>query len=196
MSAFDEVIDQLGWATTMKRSDLQGIIWSAESAFRDDLLGAGRPGFFQPRTTYVHDRGEGRFHVEFVGVAPAGYGHHSETQGVAFGWRISADGSARGAYVTPDFAGWTEVPEHDGTGPGSVEQEHLLPADPPVIEYGVYVPNEGGAPGGTVMFTAEQRQAVADDLRLHRAVWPCHGQQLAQRTVTLGPWAAVDGGAE
>lgn len=107
MSAFDEVIEQLGW-TGLKRSQAQELVWTAEGVLTDEILGAGRDGFFQPRTTYVHP-GEGRFYVEFVGTAPDGFEHHSETQGVAFGWRIAVDGEPLGSYYTPDFAGWTPV---------------------------------------------------------------------------------------
>lgn len=104
MSAFDEVIEKLTW-TGLKESQAQEMVWGAERVLTQELLGAGREGFFQPDTTYVHP-GEGRFRVEFVGVAPDGFEHHSETQGVAFGWRIGVDGEPLGSYSTPDYAGW------------------------------------------------------------------------------------------
>lgn len=107
MSHFDEVIEQLCWSG-LKRSQAQDMVWPAEKSLEDEIRGAGRDGFFQPRTTYIHD-GEGRFTVEFVGTAPDGFEHHSETQGVAFGWRIGAGGESLGSYSTPDFAGWTQV---------------------------------------------------------------------------------------
>jgi hypothetical protein len=112
MSAFDEVIEQLGWSG-LKRSQAQDMVWSAENAFEAEVRGAGRDGFFQPCTTYVHP-GEGRFYVEFVGTAPEGFEHHSETQGVAFGWRVGVDGEPSGSYCTPDFAGW--LPEQRRAG--------------------------------------------------------------------------------
>lgn len=75
--------------------------------------------FFKPGRTYRHydEHGEpsteGLFTVVFAGRAPAAFEHHSETLGVAFGWRQgigpSGEWEALGAYDTPDFAGWREV---------------------------------------------------------------------------------------
>lgn len=75
--------------------------------------------FFEPGKTYLHHgedgkpSGEGLFTVAYVGRAPEPYEHHSETLGVAFGWRqyIGPNGEwdAAGSYTTPDFAGWCEV---------------------------------------------------------------------------------------
>lgn len=65
--------------------------------------------FFKARNTYRHEA-EGVFYVEFAGRAPAAFEHHSETLGVAFGWRIGPDGEPLGAYYNPDFEGWDEVP--------------------------------------------------------------------------------------
>lgn len=108
MSAFDEVIEKLT-ETGLKTSQAQEMVWGAEYDLTRELLGAGRDGFFQPRKTYAHDA-EGRFFVEFVGEAPDGFEHHSETQGVAFGWRVGVDDEPLGSYSTPDFAGWAEIP--------------------------------------------------------------------------------------
>jgi hypothetical protein len=76
--------------------------------------------FFEAGKTYTHvtedgeASGEGLFLVEFVGRAPSPFEYHSETGGVAFGWRwcMGPDGTweGNGAYITPDFAGWEEVP--------------------------------------------------------------------------------------
>lgn len=75
--------------------------------------------FFEPDKTYRHydEHGEptteGLFHCVYAGRAPAAFEHHSETLGVAFGWRQgigpSGEWEALGAYDTPDFAGWREV---------------------------------------------------------------------------------------
>lgn len=72
--------------------------------------------FFEAGKAYRHDSphgSEGIFTVEFVGRAPEGFEHHSETGGVAFGWhkRIRHDGREEplGEYTTPDFAGWEEI---------------------------------------------------------------------------------------
>jgi hypothetical protein len=83
------------------------------------------PEFFIPGRTYRHHREdgspspEGLFLVAFVGRAPEPFEHHSETLGVAFGWRqgIDANGTweALGSYETPDFAGWVEVLPVDST---------------------------------------------------------------------------------
>ena len=76
--------------------------------------------FFKPETTYRHywpdgtPSPEGWFLVKFVGRAPEPFEHHSETLGVAFGWRrgLSPNGvvEGMGSYVTPDFARWREEP--------------------------------------------------------------------------------------
>jgi hypothetical protein len=75
--------------------------------------------FFQAGHTYLHHlpdgrpSGEGLFLVAHVGRAPAPFEHHSETEGVAFGWRQgpgpNGGWDALGSYDTPDFAGWREV---------------------------------------------------------------------------------------
>lgn len=72
--------------------------------------------FFQPDKAYQHDSphgSEGIFLVQYVGRAPVPFEHHSETLGVAFGWRwgLGPNGwEGQGSYLTPDFAGWTEIP--------------------------------------------------------------------------------------
>lgn len=77
--------------------------------------------FFKVGKTYRHSSpygSEGEFLVEYVGVAPTEFEHHSETLGVAFGWRRMLDNNGEweglGAYLTPDFAGWEEIPPQGG----------------------------------------------------------------------------------
>lgn len=75
--------------------------------------GAGEPGdFFVMGNTYEH-AAEGIFLVKYAGRAPQHFEHHSETLGVAFGWRRDARAGAVGvprgdcgAYTQTDFAGW------------------------------------------------------------------------------------------
>lgn len=68
--------------------------------------------FFEVGKTYQHDS-EGIFEVKFVGKAPAAFEYHSETLGVAFGWRKlqGTDGSweGMGGYETADFHGWSDM---------------------------------------------------------------------------------------
>jgi len=76
--------------------------------------------FFEVGKTYRHywpdstPSPEGWFLVKLVDKAPPEFEHHRETLGVAFGWRrgLSPNGviEGLGSYVTPDFAGWAEVP--------------------------------------------------------------------------------------
>lgn len=71
--------------------------------------------FFEVGKTYRHTSqhgSEGIFLVEFVGRAPEDFEHHSETGGVAFGWRKRLHKGVMapvGEYSTTDFAGWTEI---------------------------------------------------------------------------------------
>jgi hypothetical protein len=77
------------------------------------------PDFFQPGHAYLHHlpdgspSDEGLFLVAYVGRAPEPFEHHSETEGVAFGWRQRPGPNGvwegAGSYDTPDFAGWREV---------------------------------------------------------------------------------------
>ncbi|WP_327066825.1 hypothetical protein [Kitasatospora sp. NBC_01302] len=72
--------------------------------------------FFKPETAYRHSSengSEGIFLVKYVGRAPGPFEHHSETLGVAFGWLWGPGPNGwegRGAYLTPDFVGWEEIP--------------------------------------------------------------------------------------
>ncbi|MDH6580774.1 hypothetical protein [Kitasatospora sp. MAP5-34] len=70
-------------------------------------------------TTYDHLGPDGQpttertFYVTHIGRALAAYEHHSQTLGVAFGWRRGLSPNGRieglGSYTTPDFAGWHEI---------------------------------------------------------------------------------------
>lgn len=85
----------------------------------EDAMTETAPGFFLPGHTYRHwAPQEGLFKVEFVGTAPEGFEYHSETLGVAYGWRRAVGPSGveepMGSYTTPDFAGWTDVTESIG----------------------------------------------------------------------------------
>lgn len=85
--------------------------------------------FFEAGKTYRHywedgtPSDEGLFTVAYVGRAPEPFEHHSETLGVAFGWRqgpgVDGEWESLGGYDTPDFAGWCE------TRPVPADETHL-----------------------------------------------------------------------
>ncbi|GAA2457115.1 hypothetical protein [Streptomyces macrosporus] len=89
--------------------------------------------FFEAGRLYQHPD-EGVFLVAYVGTAPEPFEYHSETLGVAFGWRrgLSPNGVVEGlgSYTTPDFHGWEPIdnPSAEPSGCrwcGVEEREHM-----------------------------------------------------------------------